>query len=225
MLPDGIHIFEPKIQIWATFGKVLQRKIDAHRYFKAIWYILWSFGTFCGRLVHFAVIWSILWSFGIYFFPFWYVAQRKIWQPRTPMQIGILLHRWNRFCSSRKLSSDGCSKKSSAPCNLIDSKPVFSNTGLPLWMKFAPRGELGPQRWTWSLVGTLYRLEERRGDRGFSPLGRNFAPRGQRLPHGGQLHPWGQISPLGTKLSKGLWNPPRRLHFDVYLKICRFSKT
>jgi hypothetical protein len=37
-------------------------------YFTAIWYacILWPFGIFCGYLV--------------YFFPFWYVVPRKIWQ-------------------------------------------------------------------------------------------------------------------------------------------------
>jgi hypothetical protein len=31
-----------------------------------IWYILWSFGTFCGHWVYFVVIWYILWSFGIF---------------------------------------------------------------------------------------------------------------------------------------------------------------
>jgi hypothetical protein len=31
-----------------------------------IWYILWSFGIFCGHLVYFVVIWYILWSFGIF---------------------------------------------------------------------------------------------------------------------------------------------------------------
>jgi hypothetical protein len=37
-----------------------------------IWYILWTFGIFYGHLE--------------YFFPFWYVASRKIWQPwYTPM--------------------------------------------------------------------------------------------------------------------------------------------
>jgi hypothetical protein len=36
-------------------------------YFTAKWYILWLFGTFGGYLV--------------YFFPFWYVVPRKIWQP------------------------------------------------------------------------------------------------------------------------------------------------
>jgi hypothetical protein len=31
-----------------------------------IWYILWSFGIYCGHLVYFVVIWYILWSFGIF---------------------------------------------------------------------------------------------------------------------------------------------------------------
>jgi hypothetical protein len=38
-------------------------------YFMAIWYILRTFGIFCGHLVYFMVIW--------YFFPVWYVAPRK----------------------------------------------------------------------------------------------------------------------------------------------------
>jgi hypothetical protein len=38
-------------------------------YFMVIWSILRPFGLFCGHLV--------------YFLPFWYVVQRKIWQPRT----------------------------------------------------------------------------------------------------------------------------------------------
>jgi hypothetical protein len=37
-------------------------------------------GIFYGHLVYFTVIWYILWYFGI-FFPFWYVAPRKIWHP------------------------------------------------------------------------------------------------------------------------------------------------
>jgi hypothetical protein len=36
-------------------------------YFTAIGNILWPFGIFCGTLV--------------YFPPFWYFGQRKIWQP------------------------------------------------------------------------------------------------------------------------------------------------
>jgi hypothetical protein len=35
--------------------------------FTAIWNIFWPFGIFCG---HFGA-----------FLPFWYVVQRKIWQP------------------------------------------------------------------------------------------------------------------------------------------------
>jgi hypothetical protein len=38
-------------------------------YFTGIWYILWTFGIFCGDLE--------------YFFPFWYVVPGKIWQPWT----------------------------------------------------------------------------------------------------------------------------------------------
>jgi hypothetical protein len=37
-------------------------------------------GLFCGHLVYFTAIWSVLCPFGI-FFPFWYDAPRKIWQP------------------------------------------------------------------------------------------------------------------------------------------------
>jgi hypothetical protein len=36
-------------------------------YLTVIWYILWSFGTFCDHLA--------------YIFPFWYHVPRKIWQP------------------------------------------------------------------------------------------------------------------------------------------------
>jgi hypothetical protein len=38
-------------------------------YFTANWYILWTFGMFCGNLV--------------YFPPFWYFVPRQIWQPCT----------------------------------------------------------------------------------------------------------------------------------------------
>jgi hypothetical protein len=42
---------------------------------------------FYGQLVHFTVFCYILWTFGlvcgnlVYFFPFWYFVQSKIWQP------------------------------------------------------------------------------------------------------------------------------------------------
>jgi hypothetical protein len=44
-------------------------------------------GIFYGRLVQFMTIWYKIWPFGIacsqlvYFFPFWYVWTKKIWQP------------------------------------------------------------------------------------------------------------------------------------------------
>jgi hypothetical protein len=44
-------------------------------------------GIFYRHLVHFTAFCSILWTFGIvrvnlvYFFPFWYLEPRKIWQP------------------------------------------------------------------------------------------------------------------------------------------------
>jgi hypothetical protein len=57
-------------------------------YFVVIWYILWSFGIFCGHLVYFVVTWYILWSLGIFcghlvYFPRFgiYIVPRKIWQP------------------------------------------------------------------------------------------------------------------------------------------------
>jgi hypothetical protein len=70
-------------------------------YFMAIWYILWQLSIFYYNLVYLIGIGHILWQFGIfdwnlvyfmanwifygnlvYSFQFWYVAQRKIWQPR-----------------------------------------------------------------------------------------------------------------------------------------------
>jgi hypothetical protein len=32
-----------------------------------IWYILWPFGIFYGRLVHFMAFWYILWPFGTFY--------------------------------------------------------------------------------------------------------------------------------------------------------------
>jgi hypothetical protein len=64
-------IFKPKIPIWINFGG---------SYNERCWYILGPFGLFQGHLVYFEAVLSTLWPFGI-FFPFWYVAPRKIWQP------------------------------------------------------------------------------------------------------------------------------------------------
>jgi hypothetical protein len=53
------------------FWRVLQRKMLA--YFSVIWSISLPFGIFYVNL-------EMLWLFGM-FLPFWYVLQRKIWQP------------------------------------------------------------------------------------------------------------------------------------------------
>jgi hypothetical protein len=43
-------------------------------------YVLLSFFMFYSHLLCFMPKWYTFWLFGI-FFPFWYVAARKIWQP------------------------------------------------------------------------------------------------------------------------------------------------
>jgi hypothetical protein len=60
-------IFKPKIPILGScYGRY--------------WYIIFPFGQISGYLVYFMALWYILWSFGI-FSPFWYIVERKIWQP------------------------------------------------------------------------------------------------------------------------------------------------
>jgi hypothetical protein len=89
-LPDGIHIFKPKIQCWVNFGGSFNEDVGIFYYlvyvvairyiswpfglfyvylvyFMAIWYILCLFGIFYGYLVYFTAIWYILWLFGICF--------------------------------------------------------------------------------------------------------------------------------------------------------------
>jgi hypothetical protein len=80
-MPDGIFSFQ-KSQFGYIFeglrmeiiGIIYEHLIQ----FTAVLCILYKFGTFCGHLV--------------YFFPFWYVAPRKIWQPgQQPVETGTLL--------------------------------------------------------------------------------------------------------------------------------------
>jgi hypothetical protein len=52
------QIFKLKIPIWVNFEGSCNGRC---------WYILWSFGLFCGNFVYFVALWYILWSFGIYF--------------------------------------------------------------------------------------------------------------------------------------------------------------
>jgi hypothetical protein len=63
--------FKPKISIWVNFGRSCNERC---------WYISWPLGPIYGHLVYFVAIWYLVWLIGI-FFPFWYVVQRKIWQP------------------------------------------------------------------------------------------------------------------------------------------------
>jgi hypothetical protein len=51
-LPDGIHIFKPKIPIWAIFEGLEMGKIGI---FYGIWKILLTFGIFYGHVA----IWFI----------------------------------------------------------------------------------------------------------------------------------------------------------------------
>jgi hypothetical protein len=71
-------------------------------------------GIFYGHLVHFPAIWYflmavyyILWSFGKYFFQFWYVLPRQLWQPWLRALFTFVFLRWDaqlqviHFSSSR----------------------------------------------------------------------------------------------------------------------------
>jgi hypothetical protein len=49
--------------------------------------MLSQFGHFSGDLVYFRALMYILWSFGINS-PFWYIVSRKIWQPWLPDRSG-----------------------------------------------------------------------------------------------------------------------------------------
>jgi hypothetical protein len=61
------YIFKQKIQIWVNFGGSFNG---------TCWYILSPYI----HLPYIMDIWYISWLFGI-FFPFWYAAAIKIWQP------------------------------------------------------------------------------------------------------------------------------------------------
>jgi hypothetical protein len=56
-LPEGVHIWVPKIPSLVNFGKLWNR---------GFWFNLWQLGIFCGNLVHFVEIWYILWKFGTF---------------------------------------------------------------------------------------------------------------------------------------------------------------
>jgi hypothetical protein len=67
-------IFRPKIVIWVHFGGSCNGR--------RCWCILWPFGLFYGHLIYFMDLWYRYFVVIWYFFPpFWYIVQRKIWQP------------------------------------------------------------------------------------------------------------------------------------------------
>jgi hypothetical protein len=90
------HIFIPKIQIWVNSGVSCNRRC---------WYIfghlpfLWTFDIFPGYLV--------------YFWPFWYVVLRKIWQPWIQRRHHFFLSCTNGFvddiscCCQLSIGTDG----------------------------------------------------------------------------------------------------------------------
>jgi hypothetical protein len=55
-LPDGIHIFKPKFQIWVSFGGSCDKRC---------WDILCTFCSFYRNWVYFMAIWYIFWSLGV----------------------------------------------------------------------------------------------------------------------------------------------------------------
>jgi hypothetical protein len=63
------HVFQPKKQIWVNVGGTCDGRF---------WSILPLFGLFT-----YLSKWSFVIFYGylVYFFPFWYVLARKIWQP------------------------------------------------------------------------------------------------------------------------------------------------
>jgi hypothetical protein len=65
------QIFNPKLLIWVHFGWSCIWRCR-YTYYVAIWSISQLLGIFCGHLVYCMILW---------FFPFWYVVPRKIWQP------------------------------------------------------------------------------------------------------------------------------------------------
>jgi hypothetical protein len=82
-LPDGIHIFKPKIQIWENFGGPWNGKGC---------YILWPFGiTYC-HLAHFMAISNLV--------AIWYIFPILVYCVK--INLATLFQRtatkWNGFC-------------------------------------------------------------------------------------------------------------------------------
>jgi hypothetical protein len=70
-LPDGIHSFIPNIQIWVNFGG--QKIVKC-------WNILYPFWIYYWHLVYIFSVICFFVLFLVFFYPFWYIVSRKIWQ-------------------------------------------------------------------------------------------------------------------------------------------------
>jgi hypothetical protein len=98
-LPDGIHIFKPKITICVNIGGPWNGKIGifyAHlEHIMTIWYIVWQFGIFMaiwyiyGNLVY-------LWQFGT-FMAIWYI----LWQFSNVVSIWYIFPRFGVLCEEK----------------------------------------------------------------------------------------------------------------------------
>jgi hypothetical protein len=93
-LPDGIC--STRKSNLGKFWSVLQFKRLAN--FMTFWSIIVPFRIFYCHMVHFLVIL-------VYFFPYWYVVPRKIWQPWTFAEV-------SSFGKEKKIH-DRCTRNSS----------------------------------------------------------------------------------------------------------------
>jgi hypothetical protein len=78
------------------FLVALEFKILVLGIFMSILYILGPFGVICGHLV--------------YFFPFWYVVPRNIWQPRFQIDKNVLQCWGLGECQDERLLKIWCNK-------------------------------------------------------------------------------------------------------------------
>jgi hypothetical protein len=81
-----------------------------------IWYILWTFGTFYGHLVHFMDIWYILWTFGtfyghlVHFMVIWYIFP-PVLVSRTKKNLATLIHECRCLCPAQHNFSPDVEKR------------------------------------------------------------------------------------------------------------------
>jgi hypothetical protein len=100
-------------------------------------------------LVKFTAIWYICWSFGI-FFPFWYIVERKIWQPWTQLPLEKFRHSKNPRANGLRFRLNSASivifanKKISPEKN----RKTGANVMIKIFSDFFPI--FGPKNWRFS---------------------------------------------------------------------------